>query len=152
MSNLGFLFFSRDSHVSNITVELRKLIQMIIQTNFLLLEKWFQKLVLRVSSGFLSKTIKALGLRPRAFISFLAFETPVKQLHSFLKYYITHTWGILTRFDIKFLGNVWGFHRGLTWGNELRVNTHFYDLFHRCFHSLVAREIGRFCAKKKTNK
>ena len=30
-----------------------------------------------------SKTIKALGLRPRAFISFLVFETPMKHLHSF---------------------------------------------------------------------
>ena len=34
-----------------------------------------------------SKTIKALGLRPRAFISFLVFETPMKHSHSFLKYY-----------------------------------------------------------------
>ena len=34
-----------------------------------------------------SKTIKALGLRPRAFISFLGFETPMKHSHSFLKYY-----------------------------------------------------------------
>ena len=33
-----------------------------------------------------SKTIKALGLRPRAFISFLVFETPMKHSHSFLKY------------------------------------------------------------------
>ena len=32
-----------------------------------------------------SKTIKALGLRPRAFISFLVFETPMKHSHSFLK-------------------------------------------------------------------
>ena len=35
-----------------------------------------------------SKTIKALGLRPRAFISFLVFETPMKHSHSFLKYYL----------------------------------------------------------------
>ena len=35
-----------------------------------------------------SRTIKALGLRPRAFISFLVFETPMKRLHSFLKYYL----------------------------------------------------------------
>ena len=35
-----------------------------------------------------SKTIKALGLRPRAFISFLVFETPMKHSHSFLKYYV----------------------------------------------------------------
>ena len=34
-----------------------------------------------------SKTIKARGLRPRAFISFLLFETPTKHSHSFLKYY-----------------------------------------------------------------
>ena len=34
-----------------------------------------------------SKTIKALGLRPRAFISFLVFETPMKHSHSFLKYF-----------------------------------------------------------------
>ena len=32
-----------------------------------------------------SKTIKA-RLRPRAFISFLVFETPMKHSHSFLKY------------------------------------------------------------------
>ena len=37
-----------------------------------------------------SKIIKALGLRPRAFISFLVFETPMKHSHSFLKYYIKH--------------------------------------------------------------
>ena len=36
-----------------------------------------------------SKTIKALGLRPRAFISFLVFEIPMKHSHSFLKYYFT---------------------------------------------------------------
>ena len=35
-----------------------------------------------------SKTIKALGLRPRAFISFLVFETPMKHSYSFLKYYL----------------------------------------------------------------
>ena len=35
-----------------------------------------------------SKTIKALGLRPRAFISFLVFETQMKHSHSFLKYYV----------------------------------------------------------------
>ena len=35
-----------------------------------------------------SKTIKALGLRSRAFISFLVFETPMKKSHSFLKYYV----------------------------------------------------------------
>ena len=35
-----------------------------------------------------SKTIKALGLRPRAFISFLVFETSMKHSHSFLKYYM----------------------------------------------------------------
>ena len=35
-----------------------------------------------------SKTIKALGLRPRAFISFLVFKTPMKHSHSFLKYYL----------------------------------------------------------------
>ena len=35
-----------------------------------------------------SKTIKALGLRPRAFISFLVLETPMKHSHSFLKYYL----------------------------------------------------------------
>ena len=38
-----------------------------------------------------SKTIKALGLRPRAFISFLVFETPMKHSHSFLKYYFKST-------------------------------------------------------------
>ena len=38
-----------------------------------------------------SKTIKALGLRPRAFISFLVFETPMKHSHSFLKYYLKTT-------------------------------------------------------------
>ena len=37
-----------------------------------------------------SKTIKALGLQPRAFISFLMFETPMKHLHSFLKYYLNN--------------------------------------------------------------
>ena len=37
-----------------------------------------------------SKTIKALGLRPRAFISFLVFETPMKHSHSFLKYCVLH--------------------------------------------------------------
>ena len=44
-----------------------------------------------------SKTIKALGLRPRAFISFLVFssvfsclETPMKHSHSFLIYYVMH--------------------------------------------------------------
>ena len=35
-----------------------------------------------------SKTIKALGLRPRALISFLVFETPMEHSHSFLKYYV----------------------------------------------------------------
>ena len=35
-----------------------------------------------------SKTIKA-RLRPRAFISFLVFETPMKHSHSFLKYYFS---------------------------------------------------------------
>ena len=35
-----------------------------------------------------SKTIKALGLRPHAFISFLVFETLMKHSHSFLKYYL----------------------------------------------------------------
>ena len=34
-----------------------------------------------------SKTIKALGLRPHALISFLLFESPMKPSHSFLKYY-----------------------------------------------------------------
>ena len=38
-----------------------------------------------------SKTIKALGLWPRAFISFLVFETPMKHSHSFLKYYLKNT-------------------------------------------------------------
>ena len=33
-----------------------------------------------------SKTIKARGRRPSAFISFLVFETPMKHSHSFLKY------------------------------------------------------------------
>ena len=32
-----------------------------------------------------SKTIKALGLRPHAFISFLVFETPMKHSHSFFE-------------------------------------------------------------------
>ena len=36
-----------------------------------------------------SKTIKALGLRPHAFISFFVFETPMKHSHSFLKYYFS---------------------------------------------------------------
>ena len=40
-----------------------------------------------------SKTIKALSLRPRAFISFLVFETPMKHLHSFLKYYVWRVQG-----------------------------------------------------------
>ena len=35
-----------------------------------------------------SKTIK---VRPRAFISFLVFETPMKHLHSFLKYYFLNS-------------------------------------------------------------
>ena len=35
-----------------------------------------------------SKTIKTLGLRPRTFISFLVFETPMKHSHLFLKYYL----------------------------------------------------------------
>ena len=39
-----------------------------------------------------SKTIKALGLRPRAFISFLVFKTPMKHSHSFLKYYFPTTY------------------------------------------------------------
>ena len=48
--------------------------------------------MLRVSSGFQTlENIKSLGLRPRAFISFLVFETPMKHLHSFLKYYFKDT-------------------------------------------------------------
>ena len=35
--------------------------------------------------------MKALGLRPRAFISFLLFETPMKHSHSFLKYYLKYS-------------------------------------------------------------
>ena len=38
-----------------------------------------------------SKTTKALGLRPRAFISFLVFETPMKHSHSFFKYYFSNS-------------------------------------------------------------
>ena len=38
-----------------------------------------------------SKTIKALGLRPHAFISFLVFETPMKHSHSFLKYFFKYS-------------------------------------------------------------
>ena len=33
---------------------------------------------------------------------------------------ITHTLSILMRFDIKFLENAWGFHRGVTWRNKLQ--------------------------------
>ena len=33
---------------------------------------------------------------------------------------ITHAWGILTRLDIKFHANAWGFHHGVTWINELQ--------------------------------
>ena len=36
----------------------------------------------------LLKTIKALGLRPRAFIRFLVFQTLMKHSHSFLKCYL----------------------------------------------------------------
>ena len=45
-------------------------------------EKLFQKLMARVSSGFSNtrKTVKALGLRPRAFISFLVFGNPDETL------------------------------------------------------------------------
>ena len=47
-----------------------------------MIEKQFQKLVLCVSSGFPkhSKTIKALGLQPSAFISFLVFGNPDETL------------------------------------------------------------------------
>ena len=45
----------------------------------------------RLHRGFKhSKTVKALGLRPRAFISFLVFETPMKHSHSFFKYYLNN--------------------------------------------------------------
>ena len=44
-----------------------------------------------------SKTMKALGPRPRAFISFLVFETPMKHSHSFLKYYFKPTETSITR-------------------------------------------------------
>ena len=37
-----------------------------------------------------NQEVKALGLRPRAFISFLVFETPMKHSHSFLKYYVKY--------------------------------------------------------------
>ena len=37
-----------------------------------------------------SKTIKALRLRPQAFISFLVFGNPLKHSHSCLKYYINY--------------------------------------------------------------
>ena len=45
-------------------------------------EKRFQKLVPRVSSGFpkTRKLIKALSLRPRAFISFVVFGNPDETL------------------------------------------------------------------------
>ena len=51
-----------------------------------------------------SKTIKALCMRPRAFVSFLVFETPMKHPHSFLKYY-------LTQFVIVETGVIYSFTR-----------------------------------------
>ena len=39
------------------------------------------------------ETIKALGLRPRAFISFSVFGTPDETLALVLTYYVIHTWG-----------------------------------------------------------
>ena len=76
--------------VSNIIVELRELIQVIIFT--LIFFCWrsnFKNSCFVFHRGFKhSQTIKALGLRPRAFISFLVFETPMKHSHSFLKYYV----------------------------------------------------------------
>ena len=77
-------------HVSNIIAELRELIQMIIYTNlnYFCWRSNFKNSCFVFHRGFKhSKTIKARGLRPRAFISFLVFETPMKHSHSFLKYY-----------------------------------------------------------------
>ena len=42
--------------------------------------------MLRVSSGF--QTLENNKMWPRAFISCLVFETPMKNSHSFLKYYL----------------------------------------------------------------
>ena len=39
---------------------------------------------------------------------------------AFVENTIAHTESIFTRFDIKFLKNAWGFHRGVTWRNELQ--------------------------------
>ena len=63
-------------HVSNITVELRKPIQMIISTNFLCWRGNLKNSCFvfhRVSKC--SKTIKPLGLQPRAFKCFSRLET-----------------------------------------------------------------------------
>ena len=63
-------------HVSNIIVGLRKLIQMIILTNFLCWRSNFKNscfLFHQVSKH--SKTIKPLGLRPRGFKCFSRLET-----------------------------------------------------------------------------
>ena len=75
-------------HVSNIIAELRNLIQMKFKLIFFCRRSNFKNSCFVFHRGLKpSKTIKALGLRPGAFISFLVFETPMKHSHSFLKYY-----------------------------------------------------------------
>ena len=56
------------------------MIDFLIKTSTNNFDVIFQKLVLRVSSGFPNtrKLMKALGLRPRAFIVFECLETPMK--------------------------------------------------------------------------
>ena len=85
-------------HVSNIIVELRKLIQMIIETNFLCWRSNFKNSCFgfhQVSKR--SKTIKTVGLRPLGFNCFLVFGNLMRPSHSFLKQYVTlakfsHIW------------------------------------------------------------
>ena len=64
--------------------------------------------MLRVSSGF--QTLE--NRRPRAFISFLVFETPMKHSHSFLKYYLKNSvLGLSTAGCLRLATNCWSVQR-----------------------------------------
>ena len=66
----------------------------IVLGSWCMFEQRFQTLVPRVSSGFPNtrKLIKALGLRPRGFISFLVFGNPDETLA--LVFEILHHWSL----------------------------------------------------------
>ena len=79
---------------------------------------------------FLIKVRRSYGdlsskLAPREIIELEVINISIKILISILLFcgttqYNTRMKLILTRFDIKFLENAWGFYRGVTWRNELQ--------------------------------